>query len=184
MTHKAPRPTMKDFDPEALRGMACGKLYELKAEEERLSKKEKRKEFAEWMMQDNKEFSYPWLRALTWLYEFENEKAVYEKKLKYWGGFLKTTKSESSLRGENLSDSDIEQAREFPVDELITERIWSYGSRRKTFCPFHQEKTPSFVIYPDNSWHCFGCQAHGRNAIDFLMKRGGLSFIEAVRQLQ
>ena len=35
------------------------------------------------------------------------------------------------------------------------------GSRWKTLCPFHSEKTPSFVVYPDGTYHCFGCSKHG-----------------------
>ena len=50
-------------------------------------------------------------------------------------------------------------------------------------CPFHKEKTPSFVISPDKGiFHCFGCGAGG-NAIGFLMKYDGLEFPEAVKLL-
>jgi hypothetical protein len=35
------------------------------------------------------------------------------------------------------------------------------GARWKALCPFHTEKTPSFVVYDDGSYHCFGCSAHG-----------------------
>lgn len=35
------------------------------------------------------------------------------------------------------------------------------GSRHKMLCPFVPENTPSFVIYEDLSFHCFGCGAHG-----------------------
>lgn len=57
------------------------------------------------------------------------------------------------------------------------------GGLLKGCCPFHQEKTPSFVVYPDDhSFHCFGCQAHG-NAIDFVMRTEGLPFMEALQQL-
>ena len=50
-------------------------------------------------------------------------------------------------------------------------------------CPFHAEKTPSFTVSPDKQiFHCFGCGAGG-NAIDFVMKHGGLSFPEAARAL-
>lgn len=55
-------------------------------------------------------------------------------------------------------------------------------SRVAIRCPFHSEKTPSCVIYKDNSFHCFGCQAHGSNAIDFVMKLG-CNFNDAVKEL-
>lgn len=39
----------------------------------------------------------------------------------------------------------------------------STGGRFKSACPFgeHADKEPSFVVYPDGSYHCFGCRAHG-----------------------
>lgn len=50
-------------------------------------------------------------------------------------------------------------------------------------CPFHNEKTPSFNIYPDNgSFYCFGCSTGG-DVITFVMKIENLDYIEAVRFL-
>jgi DNA primase len=49
-------------------------------------------------------------------------------------------------------------------------------------CPFHAEKTPSFCVFPDQHYHCFGCGAHG-DTIDFLMRSRRLSFSEAVAKL-
>ncbi|MCH9632529.1 MAG: DNA primase [Chlamydiae bacterium] len=57
------------------------------------------------------------------------------------------------------------------------------GAYHKANCPFHEEKTPSFVVQPGSSfYHCFGCQAHG-DAIAFLMEHQHLSFTEAVEFL-
>jgi len=54
----------------------------------------------------------------------------------------------------------------------------------KALCPFHSERTPSFVIYPETgNWHCFGSCAEGGDVISFLMKRENMSFTEAVNQL-
>lgn len=36
-----------------------------------------------------------------------------------------------------------------------------FGSRWRARCPFHKETEPSFVVYSDGSYHCFGCRAHG-----------------------
>ena len=57
------------------------------------------------------------------------------------------------------------------------------GGSYKACCPFHSEKTPSFHIQPDKGlYHCFGCGESG-DAITFVMKREGLSFVEAVKKL-
>ncbi len=57
------------------------------------------------------------------------------------------------------------------------------GSTYKALCPFHQEKTPSFVVQKgDRHYHCFGCGAHG-DAIQFLMNYLNLTFAEAVEAL-
>lgn len=57
------------------------------------------------------------------------------------------------------------------------------GSSYKACCPFHDEKTPSFVIKQgDSHYHCFGCGAHG-DAIAFLMNHLQLSFTDSVEQL-
>jgi DNA primase len=57
------------------------------------------------------------------------------------------------------------------------------GAAHKALCPFHEEKTPSFVINRgDHHYHCFGCGAHG-DAIQFLMTHLKMSFAEAVESL-
>lgn len=57
------------------------------------------------------------------------------------------------------------------------------GSAYKALCPFHDEKSPSFMIQKgDTHYHCFGCGAHG-DAIQFLMNYQKLSFHDAVESL-
>lgn len=57
------------------------------------------------------------------------------------------------------------------------------GTAYKALCPFHDEKTPSFMIQKgDHHYHCFGCGAHG-DAIQFLMTHLKMSFMEAVESL-
>ena len=57
------------------------------------------------------------------------------------------------------------------------------GSNFKALCPFHDEKTPSFVVSPEKQiFHCFGCGASG-NVINFVQKIENISFIEAVKML-
>jgi DNA primase len=57
------------------------------------------------------------------------------------------------------------------------------GVNHKGLCPFHGEKTPSFIVSPTRqSYHCFGCGVHG-DAIRFLVEHTGQSFPDAVREL-
>ena len=50
-------------------------------------------------------------------------------------------------------------------------------------CPFHNEKTPSFAVYPESSsFYCFGCGAGG-DALSFLMRMERFDYIEAVKAL-
>ncbi len=57
------------------------------------------------------------------------------------------------------------------------------GSSYKALCPFHEEKTPSFMVQKgDSHYHCFGCGAHG-DAIAFLMSYVKMSFSQAVEIL-
>ncbi len=57
------------------------------------------------------------------------------------------------------------------------------GSNYKGLCPFHKEKTPSFVVSPAKQiFKCFGCGESG-NAVSFLMKHEHMNFQEAIRFL-
>lgn len=58
------------------------------------------------------------------------------------------------------------------------------GSIYKGNCPFHSERTPSFVVYPQSgNWHCFGACAVGGDAFNFVMRKENLDFREALQML-
>lgn len=57
------------------------------------------------------------------------------------------------------------------------------GSNVKGLCPFHNEKTPSFTVYPNSqSFYCFGCGAAG-DAITFIMRMENLDYVSAIEFL-
>ncbi len=71
------------------------------------------------------------------------------------------------------------------IEDIISTyvNVKKAGRNTKALCPFHSEKTPSFVIYPDTqSFFCFGCGAGG-DVISFIMRIENLEYAEAVRFL-
>jgi DNA primase len=67
------------------------------------------------------------------------------------------------------------------VGETVT--LKKAGTTYKGLCPFHGEKTPSFVVTPAReNWHCFGCGLGG-DIFSFVMQRDGSTFPEALRTL-
>lgn len=62
-------------------------------------------------------------------------------------------------------------------------RLTKAGSSYKGLCPFHNEKTPSFFVNEDKKlYKCFGC-SEGGNIFQFVMKKEGMGFSEAVEKL-
>jgi DNA primase len=83
-------------------------------------------------------------------------------------------------------DSQLEEVKS-KID--LVELIQGYvplkkaGRNFKGLCPFHSEKTPSFIVSPERQiWKCFGCNAGG-DCFGFLMQIEGLTFGEALREL-
>src|SRR4051812_35346068 len=88
-----------------------------------------------------------------------------------------------SLNGSGDSKTLVLQATD--IVELIGQSV-ALKRRGKDFvglCPFHQEKSPSFHVSPSKQFfHCYGCKSSG-NAIDFVIKRDRVEFIDALRVL-
>jgi DNA primase len=58
------------------------------------------------------------------------------------------------------------------------------GRNYKALCPFHAEKTPSFVVFPETqTWRCFGACGEGGDVFTFVMKSEGWDFSETLREL-
>jgi len=82
-----------------------------------------------------------------------------------------------------LTEEEIEQVLTVPIESLITYPLRKCGKALVGLCPFHNEKHPSFYIYPEtNSCWCYGCN-QGGNVINFVRLLHGYSFKEAVKYL-
>ncbi len=67
------------------------------------------------------------------------------------------------------------------IGEYIT--LKKAGSNWKARCPFHNEKSASFMVHPDKQiWHCFGC-GKGGDIFTFVEEMEGLDFVEALKML-
>lgn len=83
-----------------------------------------------------------------------------------------------------MSDIDEVKARTNIID-VIGARVTlkKAGRHWKALCPFHSEKTPSFIVSPERqSWKCFGC-GRGGSVIDFVMEYEHVDFVEALETL-
>ncbi len=85
-----------------------------------------------------------------------------------------------------ISEEIINQIKEsVNIVEVVGEYVplKKSGQNYKGLCPFHSEKTPSFIINPQKGiFHCFGCGVGG-NVFNFLMKFKGITFPDAVSVL-
>ena len=76
-----------------------------------------------------------------------------------------------------IADSDIVSV----INNYVS--LAKKGNNYTCCCPFHEEKTPSFVVSPQKAiFHCFGCGAGG-NVLTFIKDHEGLTFVEAVERL-
>lgn len=108
-------------------------------------------------------------KRLLLLERLKNAKSEEEKKERLIHYKLFTNKLNS------LPPEQIERARNYPIKQLI-------GTNKNiTNCPFHDDKTASLNI-KNNFYHCHGCGVTG-DSIDFVMKRDGITFKEAVLKL-
>jgi hypothetical protein len=78
-----------------------------------------------------------------------------------------------------------QQALDTPIETIAEPhtRLRKVGNKLAGLCPLHEDKRPSFYIYPDtNTFHCFGCQANG-DVITLVQLLNNLSFKEALNLL-
>lgn len=74
--------------------------------------------------------------------------------------------------------------QQFPLGEIAAKdvRLKPQSGNRIGCCPFHPDRTPSFVIYGEETFHCFGCGAHG-DVIDYVSAKHAVDMGEAIRIL-
>lgn len=98
----------------------------------------------------------------------------------------RTTNRSQSIFMAIYSKESLERLRQkIDLGEVISSYVSMQrsGASYKALCPFHEEKTPSFLIHKgDSHYHCFGCGAHG-DAISFLMEYAKMTFVEALESL-
>jgi hypothetical protein len=76
--------------------------------------------------------------------------------------------------------------KQVPLPEIVAgyTMLHASGAQLVGLCPFHEERTPSFTVYPTtNKYHCFGC-GRGGDAIEFLMTKESMPFTEALETLE
>lgn len=86
-------------------------------------------------------------------------------------------KYDDNFMAELVARNDIETV----VSQYVT--LKRAGRHLKGLCPFHNEKTPSFTVFPDtNSYFCFGCQSGG-DVVSFVKNIENISYAEAIKLL-
>ncbi|PYV26875.1 MAG: hypothetical protein DMG97_09875 [Acidobacteria bacterium] len=76
--------------------------------------------------------------------------------------------------------------RSTAIEDLVARYVELYtsGQNYRARCPFHEDRNPSFVVYPQTqSFYCFGCREHG-DVLSFLMRQERLTFPEALKVLR
>lgn len=170
-----------DSDPAEMAIMVAIKMGELEADIEKLRAKLKTSIDEVFANSDDIDV---WLRHGYWVEDWGLKKLQkLESSLAYFTHLRNLIVGEGNP--DKITDFDIQRAKERPLDIVSNLEFRNAGGgKKKARCPFHDERTPSFIWWEkENTWHCFGCQAHG-DVITFVMKTEGLDFVEAVRRLQ
>lgn len=97
--------------------------------------------------------------------------------LKWWDQELERRRWEDEKLGDGASPQqgdDIVSAKRFPIQQLL-----KFNYQKKALCPFHNEKTPSLHLFPDNHTYCFSCGKYA-DSIEIVRATRNLDFKSAV----
>jgi hypothetical protein len=136
---------------------------------------------------ENKQKQEQAYRNDKFLYDFSLERigkelAKYQTEAQRYNWAHKSKASKNAT--DEITNADIEAAKATPIAQVFVGDLRRIGARMRGKCPFHNEKTPSFIVFPNNRWYCFGACADGGDVVDFVMKLNNLKFLEAVRFLK
>jgi hypothetical protein len=84
---------------------------------------------------------------------------------------------------ENATAEEVKAA--VPMERLLEgdgRELRRSGPNRVCRCPLHDERDPSFTLYPDGRWYCYGC-GQGGDVFNYMMERDGITFPEAKAKL-
>ena len=89
----------------------------------------------------------------------------------------------STRLGEPYNNTKLNTANKIPIESMYAGTLKKMGKVLMGKCPFHEENTPSFAIYPEtNTWNCFATWGGG-DAVSFYMKLHKVDFRTAVEVL-
>lgn len=181
LPHKPAVPTDREWlsmYPEETREMLREKLEELEPEAEELRNQIK--------MDFTKAAKHPHDINVWLMHDYATEQGLVprlmelEKQIKRFKWLLRPANHSRNA----ISDSDIDYARQMSLETLMGLQFKPAGAGKlKASCPFHHDRSPSLIVFPDNHYHCFSCGKHG-SSIDYLMETENISFIEAVKVLR
>lgn len=106
----------------------------------------------------------------------------YSELQRYWHANERRKKIHVTKTNDQDLNLKILKAKEYPIENIYPSRLRRAGRLLIDRCPIHEDKSPSFTVYPNNTWYCFGC-GEGGDSIDLCMQLHTLTFTEAVEKL-
>lgn len=113
--------------------------------------------------------------------QLEQEEKAIEREIKKTTWLIQSIGRGKTENKRGITPEQINAARNSPIENYYVGKLNKRGKRAIGLCPFHSEKSPSFIIYLDqNSFWCYSCNTGG-DSISFVMKQQGITFPEAVK---